>query len=83
MNRTVVVIEAIDWAQRNAQVDSDTVFTPITGVLCGFLVSELKGKRGYVTLTQQIFPAEDQVRCVLTVPNVNIISRLEFPVEKK
>lgn len=67
--RTVIVLEAVDWAMNYAQLDTGYKFAPIRGMVCGFLVKETKK---YLTLSQQWFTAEDQVRQTITIPKCNI-----------
>jgi hypothetical protein len=73
--RKVVVIEAEDWAFHTQQLDVDHPFAPITGLICGFVVRE---DRRSISITQQWFEAEGQVRQTITVPKKNILSRTEL-----
>lgn len=75
--RTVVVLEAVDWSMNYAQLDADYPFCPIRGMICGFLVKETKR---YITLTQQWFTAENQVRQTITIPKCNIKRRKDLEV---
>ena len=70
--QTVVVVEAVDWAMLTDQVGADYDFKPMRGWICGFLVKETKN---YITLTQQWFVKENQVRQTITIPKVNIKTR--------
>jgi hypothetical protein len=76
----VIVLEATDWAFVAAQVDTDTAFAPIRGHVCGFLVKETKQ---YITITQQWFVSENQVRQTLTIPKLNIKKRSDLAVRLK
>lgn len=76
----VVVIEAVDWAMNYAQLDIDTDFRPIHGLICGLLVKENKK---YITLTQQYFMAENQVRQTITIPKCNIRQRTDLELRLK
>lgn len=73
--QNVVVLEAVDWAMLTDQVGADYDFKPIKGWICGFLVKETKN---YITLTQQWFVKENQVRQTITIPKVNIKTRFNM-----
>ena len=76
----VVVLEAVDWAMNYNQVDADTEFKPILGMICGFLVKETKKN---ITLTQQWFVEESQVRQTITIPKKNILHRTDLKLVPK
>ena len=80
MKRKVVVIEAEDWAFNTQQVDALHPFAPIAGLICGFVVRE---DRRSISITQQWFEAEGQVRQTITIPKKNVLSRLEWEVVPK
>ena len=80
MRKRVVVIEAEDWAMQSAQLDASYPFAPIVGLICGFIVRE---DRHSISITQQYFEAEGQVRQTITVPKKNILSRSEWALKPK
>lgn len=80
MRKRVVVIEAEDWAMNYAQLDTDHPFAPIVGLICGFIVRE---DRRSISITQQYFEAEGQVRQTITVPKKNILSRSDWALKPK
>lgn len=80
MRKRVVVIEAEDWAMQSAQLDASHPFTTITGLICGFVVRE---DRKTISITQQYFEAEGQVRSTITIPKKNILSRSEWALKPK
>lgn len=61
----VVIVEAVDWSILAEQVSADYDFKPMRGWVCGFLVKETKRA---ITLTQQWFTLEGQVRQTITIP---------------
>ena len=71
----VVVLEAVDWSMFSDQVGADYDFKAMRGWVCGFLVKET-GK--YITLTQQWFAKENQVRQTITIPKANIKTRFNI-----
>lgn len=73
--QSVVVLEAVDWAMLSDQVDADYDFKAMRGWVCGFLVKETKN---YITLTQQWFVPDNQVRQTITIPKVNIKTRFDM-----
>lgn len=77
---TVVVIEATDWAMNYAQLDIDTDFRPIRGLICGLLVKETKK---HITLTQQYFMVKNQARQTITIPKCNIKHRADLELREK
>lgn len=78
MRKRVVVIEAVDWAMNYAQLDTSHPFNVITGLICGFVVRE---DRKTISIAQQYFEVEEQVRQVVTIPKKNILTRTEWALK--
>lgn len=70
----IIVIEAVDWAMYHDQVDGDTEFDVIKGVIAGILVKETDD---YIAITQQKFTT-GQVRQTISVPKVCIKSQVRY-----
>lgn len=78
--KKIVVIEAEDWAMNTEQLNEKYPFAPIVGHLCGFIVRE---DRKSISITQQWFEVEGQVRQTITIPKKNILHRTDLKLVPK
>lgn len=67
----VVAVNATDWGVHSCQMDLDTPWALVEGWIAGILIYEDDEK---MVLAHHLFPADDQVRHITTIPRVNIIS---------
>lgn len=75
----VVAINATDWGVHSCQMELDTDWQLVEGWIAGVLIYEDDEK---LVLAHHLFPADEAVRHVTTIPRANVFSMRRFFVAR-